>query len=123
MNEENETIVLEDTEIVSDDTEIVLEDTEIVENTELSDDDLSAKMDVILHLLNGEAGAGEELNPEEGSLLTLDGSDSSTASAIDYAESIDKVNESLTVILMILIFWFCVWMLDKWRVWTVKGGR
>lgn len=122
MNEENETIVLEDTEIVSEDTEIVLEDTEIVENTELSDD-FSAKIDEILHLLNGEAVAGEESDPEEESLLTPDGSDSSTASAIDYVESIDKVNEFLTVILMILIFWFCVWMLDKWRVWTVKGGR
>lgn len=39
---------------------------------------------------------------------------------IGYLESIDT---NITIIMMIVIIWFCIWNLRSWRTWTVKGGR
>lgn len=37
--------------------------------------------------------------------------------------TLDKLNTSVSVIMLVLILFFCNWLLRSWRTWTSKIGR
>ena len=40
-----------------------------------------------------------------------------SCNAVGYLDSIDN---SLTVIMMVMVVWFCMWNMRSWRTWSVK---
>lgn len=33
---------------------------------------------------------------------------------------LDSINNSLTIIMMVVVIWFCMWNMRSWRTWSVK---
>lgn len=54
----------------------------------------------------------------------------STIVAVDYTDALVLVheelvhmNQSLDIVVMVLLAWFGSWVFRSWRTWTVKGGK
>ncbi len=115
-NEEN---ILETETIETEVLEDVQESTETGDDTEtltITDEEMIMK---IYEALNAEdsAAVADPQVVDQGSVTAAE------SVAVDYTTQFDKINQSLVIIVMVLLFWFGAWMLRSWRTWTVKGGR
>lgn len=105
-----ETEILEELEPV---TELPVEESVEEETTEeLDNADLLQRIDDLLFLLEQEST--EEAVTE-----------SVQAAALDpvQEEHFQKIETSLTLIVMLLMFFVMMWILRSWRTWAVKAGK
>lgn len=44
----------------------------------------------------------------------------SIATSCNATGYLDSIDNSLTIIMMVVVVWFCMWNMRSWRTWSVK---
>lgn len=122
----NEEILLEDTETFENDSFYSESDYLEDETFAIEVDNLDSSESILDFDEESSTESLETFGLESSEFMNDDSDPNVTGATIvqyDYSETLSEMNVSLTVIVMVLLFWFGMWCMEKWRAWTVKGGK
>lgn len=89
-------------------------------NVELETESVIDDINSEISTENTEILTQENMEVSTQSIMEVSSFDSQTTSDI---ELLISINTYITIICIVVVIWFCSWLMRSWRTWTSKIGR